>query len=245
MWKAKRIAVVVPAFCEQRLLPKTLATMPQFVDRVIVVDDGSPDDTWTVARRWARREDRIEVLRLGFNQGVGAAIVAGYRRALQTPADVVAVMAADAQMDPADLKDVLRPVVDESADYSKGDRLSHPHCDRMPPLRRFGTRVLGWLTGLAAGHTGIRDSQCGYTAICAATLRRLPLDRLYPHYGYPNDMLLRLAEHDAGIAQPPVRPVYADEQSGLNVRAVVAPIAGILLRGFARRVRRGLQRRLA
>ena len=66
-------------------------------------------------------------------------------------------------------------------------------------------------------------------------LHRLPLDDIYPRYGYPNDMILRLAEHGARITQPTVRPIYADEISGLSVPKIIVPISGILLRGALRR----------
>ncbi len=244
MWRNHNIAVVVPAYCEERLLPETLETMPDFVDRVIVVDDGSPDDTYEVARRRADVDDRIEALRLGYNSGVGAAIVAGYRRALELHADVVAVMAADAQMDPDDLERVLAPIVDGDADYSKGDRLAHRRADEMPTVRRLGTQILAAVTGLVAGEPQLSDSQCGYTAVSAAILRELPLDELYPRYGYPNDLLLRLAECDAELAQPAVRPVYGDEVSGFHWRAVIAPISAILLRGAGRRMWGPIRRRL-
>lgn len=236
MWRQSKVAVVVPAYREMHLLPKTLETMPDYVDQVVVVDDGSPDDTYGVACDCADGDPRVEVVRLGFNYGVGRAISVGYRRALQGGADVVAVMAADAQMDPDDLRTVLAPVVGGSADYSKGDRLAHREAQRMPPMRRLGTRVLAWMTGVVAGHPNIRDSQCGYTAISAPMLRRLPLDELYPRYGYPNDMLIRLILRDARIAQPVVRPIYGEEISGLKISAVVGPITGILLNGLIRRL---------
>lgn len=235
MWRDHKITVVVPAFREEKLLPTTLETMPDYVDHIIVVDDGSTDQTFQIARRWAQQDGRIEALRLGFNYGVGRAITAGYERALAHDADVVAVMVADAQMDPADLPDVLAPVVEGRADYSKGDRLSHGDRSKMPTIRRLGTALLARITGAVAGQPDLRDSQCGYTAISASMLRQLPLDELYPSYGYPNDLLLRLAERDARIAQPRVRPVYADEISGLKITSVALPISAILLRGILRR----------
>lgn len=238
MLEGKRVAVVVPAYCEEAILPRTLAGLPDFVDQVIVVDDGSPDRTFEVARALARKEARVEVVRLGFNQGVGRAIVRGYERALASGTDVVAVMAADDQMDPADLPAVLAPVLEGRADYVKGNRLRHPEIGRMPPLRRAGTAVLARLTSLVSGLEGLEDTQCGYTAISRQMLRALPLRELYPRYGYPNDMLIRLAEQGARVAQPVVRPVYADEVSGLKISRVVGPISGILLRGAMRRVRR-------
>lgn len=214
--------------------------MPDFVDHIVVVDDGSPDATFQVARELERDDARVEVVRLGFNYGVGRAISRGYEYALELGADVVAVMAADNQMDPDDLAQVIEPVVDERADYAKGNRLAHPASEQMPTLRRLGTRLLGKMTGAVCGLPELDDSQCGYTAISAEALAHVPLRKLYPRYGYPNDLLMRLTELGARIDQPVVRPVYATEQSGLRIPAVVLPITGILMRGALRRLRNRL-----
>ena len=238
MYRGATIAVVVPAHREERILPRMLARVPDFVDQIIVVDDGSPDATAEVARRAADLDPRITVLVLAQNQGVGRAITRGYEQALEQRADVVAVMAGDDQMDPADLPALLDPVVEGRADYAKGNRLAHTDWRRMPFVRRQGTRALATLTGVLAGYPSLRDSQCGYTAISAQALRQLPLDELYPRYGYPNDLLMRLGASRARLAQPAVRPVYADEVSGLRVSRVALPIGGILARGLLRRLRR-------
>lgn len=235
MFKQKTIGVVVPAYCEEQLLPRTLMSMPAFVDHIIVVDDGSSDATCQVAWSCAQIDPRIHVIRCGFNYGVGHAIVLGYIRALDLDVDVVAVMAADNQMDPDELQDVILPIVCGEADYAKGNRLAHQAIDQMPRLRRWGTHVLGRITGLLAGFEQLDDAQCGYTAISRQMLERLPLNELYPRYGYPNDLLLRLGEHDARLVQPAVRPVYADEVSGLRIHKVIVPISGILMRGAWRR----------
>lgn len=230
------VAVVVPAYCEERLLPKTLSGMPAFVDHIIVVDDGSRDATFEVAQALAHGDSRVHVIRLAFNQGVGLAIVRGYQRALDLGADVVAVMAADNQMDPAELWHVLEPVLADRADYAKGNRLVHQDIQNMPRLRKWGTHLLARVTGALAGYESLDDAQCGYTAISRRMLKRLPLDSMYPRYGYPNDMILRLGEQGARLEQPTVTPVYADEVSGFKVHQVVVPISGILLRGALRRV---------
>ena len=235
-----RVAVVIPAYREARLLPRTLSGIPPWVEHVVVVDDGSPDDTAQVAEAYAADDPRVDVVRLGQNQGVGRAIVTGYARAVELGAEALVVMAADDQMDPDDLPAVLAPLVSGQADYVKGERLSHPEAHRMPPVRRVGTRVLARLTGWASGLDGLDDTQCGYTALRRETFEALaPVhERLFPRYGYPNDLLIRLAEIDARVAQVTVRPVYADEVSGLRVHRVIVPISGILLRGAARRLRR-------
>jgi len=213
MWSHRRIAVVVPAYREERLIGRTLAGIPRWVDNIHVVDDASPDRTLESIR--AIRDPRIAVHAHGTNRGVGAAIATGYRAALATGADVVAVMAADDQMDPKDLAAVVRPVAERVADYVKGNRFRHAEWRKMPLARRMGSRALA---GLTRGATGLNvgDTQCGYTAISRAALQALPFEELWPRYGYPNDLLGMLAARQLRVCEVPVRPVYADEASGLR-----------------------------
>ncbi len=241
MRRQKTIAVVVPAYREERLLPLTLGGMPTWVDHIIIVDDGSDDDTYAVARAWARRDSRFVAIQLVPNRGVGRAICVGYEEASRLGADVIAVMAGDNQMDPAELDRVVDGVID-GADYVKGRRTQHAEVDRMPVARRLGTDLLAGLTRLAGGRSlsGLRDAQCGYTAIRAEIIKRLDLDAVYPRYGYPNDILLRLAAIGARVDEVEVRPVYADEVSGFRPRDVVGPIGGILMRGWIRRLRNSI-----
>src|SRR5579863_5330321 len=105
----KTIAVVVPAYNEQTLIAETIAGIPSFVDRIIVVDDASRDATAERARGFA--DPQIEVIVHERNRGVGAAIVTGYQRALAERIAVTAVMAGDNQMDPDELEGILGPVL--------------------------------------------------------------------------------------------------------------------------------------
>lgn len=232
----RRIAVVIPAHKEEKLLARVVDRLPDWIDVVVIVDDASPDDTFGVARRCAEHDARVQVIRFGFNQGVGAAIMRGYRRAVHQGAEVIAVMAGDDQMDPAELEGVCTPVALGQAGYAKGNRLAHPEAQRMPWLRRMGTRGLAKITGVIAGDYSLDDAQCGYTAISKEAIETLCLDDIYPRYGYPNDLILRLAERRVTMVQPTVRPIYADEVSGLRVHKVIVPISGILLRGTARKI---------
>jgi dolichol-phosphate mannosyltransferase len=209
----KRVAVVVPAYCEERLLGRTLSTLPAFVDAIYVVDDASPDDTSGVARRAA--DSRVRLLRHDANRGVGAAIATGYRAAFAEHADVVAVMAGDAQMSPDDLPAVLGPVLAGHADYVKGNRFRSPERRRMPWQRRLAGKVLSFATRVASG-LPVDDCQCGFTALGRRGASLLPLDELWPRFGYPNDLLLLAAQHGLRVAEVTVRPVYADERSGVR-----------------------------
>jgi glycosyltransferase involved in cell wall biosynthesis len=242
VFQGKTIAVVVPAHNEERLLPRALAQVPAYVDLVIVVDDGSTDGTARAAGS-ARRP--VVLLRHPCNRGVGAAIVTGYREALRRGADVVAVMAGDAQMDPRDLPRLLRPIALGGADYVKGDRFSWPRSFRKIPWWRFlGGLALSYLTRLTSGYWFLRDAQCGYTAISREALEVLPLSRLYPRYGYPNDLLGWLNACGLRVRQEPVRPVYGDETSGIHPLGIIPRLAWVLVRSAAMRVWHKYLRRL-
>ena len=216
MLEGARIAVVVPAHDESILICQVLDTMPSFVDHILVVDDASEDDTALVAERHG--DERVQVVRHPVNRGVGAAIATGYRLAVGAGAHAVAVMAGDGQMDPVDLPNVLWPLLDGAADYVKGVRLDHPEAAKMPKMRKLGTRVFGWATRHALGLPSLSDSQCGYTAITAEAIQRLDLQRLWPRFGYPNDLLCQLRVRGLRIAEVPVRPVYGTEKSELKTR---------------------------
>jgi glycosyltransferase involved in cell wall biosynthesis len=211
------LAVVVPAHNEERWIAETVRLMPAFVDHVIVVDDRSLDATSQAAE--GTGDPRLVVVRHAENRGVGAAIVTGYRQARALGAEVIAVMAGDGQMHPDDLAAVAGPVARGEADYVKGDRLAHPGVLRtMPPARLAGTALLAYLTRHAAGLDRLSDSQCGFTAIAGGAVDALDadLDRLWPRYGYPNDLIGAVARRGLRIEEVVVRPVYRGEYSGLR-----------------------------
>ena len=224
MQSGQVVAVVVPAFDEAERVALVVGRVPSWVDLVVVVDDGSRDGTaraaaHAAARRRAARGTAndggaVTVVQHPENRGVGAALVTGYRAALAAGADVVAVMAGDDQMDPVDLPAVVAPVLAGAA-YVKGNRFIHAERRRMPFERRLAGRALAALTRATTGLV-IDDSQCGYTALSAEAARSLPLDELWPRYGYPNDLLGMLAARGLRVTEVPVRPVYAGERSGIR-----------------------------
>jgi glycosyltransferase involved in cell wall biosynthesis len=239
MLDGKRVAVVVPAHDEEALLPETLAGVPEFVDRVYVVDDASDDATAERAQEAAQRDPRIAVVVHERNRGVGAAIISGYERALAERIDVTCVMAADNQMDPSDLAALAGPVARGEVDYAKANRLFTGQAWELIPKHRYlGNAVLSLLTKIASGYWHVADSQSGYTAIGLGTLERLDLHRIYPRYGFPNDMLVHLNVVNARVRDVPSRPVYGvGERSGIRLRSVVPRISWLLVKGFFWRLR--------
>ena len=238
MVKDKSICVVVPAYNESTQIGNVIETMPEFVDWIVVVDDASRDDTVEIARRYQRELKKIHLIEHQSNQGVGAAISSGYKWARDNECDVTAVMAGDGQMDPDELETIVMPVVDGSADYTKGNRLFYGDAWNMIPHYRYmGNSFFSLMTKVASGYWHIADSQSGYTAISLIALKRINLDQIYKDYGMPNDLLIKLNQHDFRVRDVHIKPVYnVGEKSGIKVRKVIPRISWLLFKGFWRRL---------
>lgn len=238
MFKNKTIAVVVPAHNEEKLIHKVLQTLPDWVDQVIVVDDCSTDNTSEIVRRHMKEDPRVCLIKHTENKGVGAAIASGYKVSMEKKCDISVVMAGDAQMDPDDLEAVVLPVAEGRVDYSKGNRLfAGKAWDIIPRHRYLGNAVLSLLTKIASGYWHVADSQCGYTAISRDALESIDVDKIYPRYGMPNDLLVKLNIAEQRVCDVPIRPVYnVGEVSGIRISRVVRTISGLLVRCFFQRL---------
>ncbi len=237
MYEGMAVAVVVPAHNEEALIGRTVASLPDFVDHVVVVDDGSTDRTAERAALAALGRPGFSLVVHPANRGVGAAILSGYRRSLQLGTDVSVVVGADAQMDPTEMPRLLEALRGQGVHYAKGNRFAFPGVTRaMPLVRLLGNTALSLLTRVTSGYWHLWDSQCGYTAIRREALRALDLSAVYPRYGYPNDLLAHLNAAGLSVAEVPVRPIYGHERSGIRVASVAVPILFLLLRSGLRRV---------
>lgn len=224
------VAVVVPARDEAPRIADVVRSVPPFVERIILVDDGSRDAT--VERALSVGDPRLEIIAHPLPKGVGAAITTGYRHAFARGADVVVVMAGDGQMAPEDLEPLLAPVVRGRAGYAKGNRLDHPEARRaMSFARRLGAEVLSRLTSLAVGCT-VRDSQCGYTAIARSAWSAIDSQPIWPSYGYPNDLLVRLARRGVACEEVPVRPIYVTKRGGMGAHHAIFVVPFVLARAL-------------
>jgi glycosyltransferase involved in cell wall biosynthesis len=184
-------------------------------------------------------DPRVEVIVHERNGGVGAAIVTGYKRALEERIDATAVMAGDNQMDPVELEGLVGPVLAGEVDYAKANRLISGRAWELIPRNRYlGNAMLSLLTKIASGYWHVADSQAGYAVISLPVLEQLDLDRIYTRYGFPNDLLVHLNVVNARVRDIPSRPIYnVGERSGIRIRKVVPRISWLLLKGFFWRMR--------
>jgi glycosyltransferase involved in cell wall biosynthesis len=231
VYRNRTVAVVMPAHNEGLHIRAVIDGIPSFVDLVVVVDDASTDRTADEAI--ASTRSNVVLLRRAKNGGMGCAIVDGFRVALDKGVDLVAVMDADGQMDSHQLPQLLEPIVDDETDFAKGNRFfSRQSFEEMPAYRVFGNLVLTFLTKVATGYWHMFDSENGYTAISARTLRRLPLHRLETGYQFPNRFLMELSAAGARVVDVAMPARYGEETSGIRPVRDGLAIVRALFTGF-------------
>src|SRR5215471_18384400 len=234
MYRNKTVAVVMPIHNEALQIEKAIHRVPQFVDLIIAVNDGSTDATSEILSRITDR--RLVKLEHDRNRGVGAATKTGYLFSLGAGVDLIAVMDGDGQMDGRDLHKLLDCAL-TGIDYAKGNRfLKSDSIDCMPRLRYFGNLFFSRLTRNAASFHQDLDAHCGYTVIKSRALARLPLEQLYDRYGFPTEMFFASCRAGLTIASVPVRTVYGDEISGINPLTTVPAIFFLIVRSYLRRL---------
>ncbi|MEA5666879.1 glycosyltransferase family 2 protein [Stenotrophomonas sp. MH1] len=230
------IAVVIPAYRASGSILGVLSQIDDGVDLVIVVDDACPESTGL--RVQAECVDpRVHVIFNERNQGVGGAMVAGYRKALELGATVCVKLDADGQMDPTLIPRFVQPILAGDADYTKGNRFFHVRdVAAMPPVRLIGNAGLSFLCKLSSGYWNLFDPTNGYTAIHADCLREVELDKLEKRYFFESDLLFRLHLVDAVVQDVPMRAVYEGEHSSLNPAREIPRFARSHVRNFLKRV---------
>jgi len=231
------IAVVVPAYKVEDQVEEVLRSIPRFVRHIIVVDDASPDTTGSIVERLAREDSRIQLLRHSRNQGVGGAMVTGYRQALELGAQVVVKVDGDGQMPLEYLPNLIIPLVEGSADYTKGNRFrDFTALRRMPAIRRIGNMVLSFLAKAATGYWTVFDPTNGFVGIRGDVLSQLPLDRIHRSYFFETSMLSNLYLLGAVVRDIRMPARYGGEKSSLSVARVSVEFPFRLAACFCRRL---------
>jgi|TARA_B100001971_G_C18192990_1_gene539770 glycosyltransferase involved in cell wall biosynthesis len=234
MYKEKKIAVVIPCYNEETQISRVIETMPEYVDRIIVVDDFSKDKSVAVVENLTKANSKIKLIKEKHNRGCGGALATGYTWARDKGFDVAVRMDGDGQMDPSELELLLEPVVNGETDYAKGNRLFTGEAFEMiPRARYFGNAVLSLLTKIASGYWHVADSQSGYTAMNRKVLKTMDWRFMYTRYGQPNHLLIMLNIFNFRVRDIAVKPIYGiGEKSGMRVRKVIFTLSWLLLKNF-------------
>jgi len=231
------IAVVIPAYCVENKIEGVIASLPIYIQHVIVVDDASLDNTSNIVLQHMNNNSRLMLIRHSHNQGVGGATISGFRKALELEAEIVVKIDGDGQMDPKYLPSLLLPIIMGKANYTKGNRFrDFVALRQMPTIRRLGNIELGFLTKLAKGYWNVFDPTNGYIAIQANMLKQLPLERVDNTYFFETSMLAELYLIGAYVLDIPMPARYGDQSSNLHIHQVLFEFPPRLLITLIRRI---------
>ena len=231
------IAAVIPCYRVEREIQSVLRTIPSYIKHIIVVDDASPDSTADIVAVAGKADDRILLIQHPSNQGVGGAMVTGYRKALDLDAQVVVKIDGDGQMDMGHLTNLLQPLIDGKADYTKGNRFrDFKSLQQMPFIRRVGNMGLAFLAKAATGYWHIFDPTNGFNAIRGEVLAELPLDKIDRTYYFETSMLANLYLIGAVVKDIPMPARYQNEVSSLLVHRILFEFPPRLFSTFLRRL---------
>ena len=227
----------MPCFNVEQEIAGVIRGLPSWVETAIAVNDGSTDGTAAVLNQLAAEDPRLTVIHRERNGGVGAAMVTGFRAALQSEADFIVKMDGDGQMDSAELPRLLQPLLEGRADYAKGNRFRHlKDLERMPRVKLIGNIVLTFVTKLVSGYWQVSDVQNGFTAISREALESLHLDRLESGYSFENSVLALLNPENRPVADVPMPALYGNERSNIRVGRILLGFPPRLARMFFRRL---------
>jgi dolichol-phosphate mannosyltransferase len=236
MIENKRIAVVIPCFRVADQIVKVLERIPKDVDAIYVVDDCCDQKSGQLVED-NFLDKSIVVIYHEVNQGVGGAVITGYKQAIKDGMDIVVKIDGDNQMDPSLISKFVAPIAKGEADYTKGNRFfNFTDASGMPKIRLVGNIALSFLTKASSGYWKIFDPTNGYTAISTVLLRIMPLEKISKRYFFESDILFRLSIANAKVVDISMKAVYEDEESNLHVRKILLPFLKGNIKNFLKRI---------
>ena len=232
----KKIAVVIPCYKVKRHIVKLVQSVGRYVDLIIVVDDCCPEGSGNFLASKVKKSN-LMVIKNDTNKGVGGAVKVGYLKALELNADIIVKIDGDGQMDPGLIPDFINPLLDDLADYSKGNRFFYiSNLKKMPKIRVFGNSILSFINKISSGYWDLFDPTNGFTAINSKVLSKLEIDKIENGYFFESDILFRLNTIRAVVFDVPINAIYGDEESGLEIKKILVPFILFHIRNFLKRI---------
>lgn len=231
------LSVIIPCYNVSKHIEKVVNGLPNEIDYIITVNDCSTDETLSILENLSATNQKIHVINHSLNQGVGGAMISGYKKSLELNATITIKMDGDGQMDAANIKNLIQPLLEDKADFSKGNRFRDLKAlQAMPAVRRIGNLGLSFLIKAASGYWNIFDPTNGFTAIKNETLSIINFNKLHKRYYFETSMIAELYFCNAVIADVPMQAIYGDEVSGLSSTKTLFEFPPKLLVTFLRRI---------
>lgn len=217
----EKITVVIPCYKEKSKILDVLSKFDSTITHIIVIDDACPEGTGEFVLK-NNNDTRVQLVTHKYNQGVGAATISGYLKAIELGSDIIVKVDGDGQMDPSMIKTLIRPIQRGEADYTKGNRFYRLYgLSKMPPVRLIGNLILSFASKMSSGYWKLFDPTNGFTAIHAKVAEQLPVDKCHKGYFFESDILFQLNMLRAVVIDVPIQAIYGDEKSSLKISNIL------------------------
>jgi len=231
------ITVVIPCYNVSRHIKDVINQLPPEVTWIIAVNDCSKDDTEKILVHLKESNGKIILITHEINQGVGGAMKTGFKKSVELNSDIIIKMDGDNQMDSSYIPSLIKPLIENKADYTKGNRFrDFKALKKMPVIRRIGNLGLSFCIKAASGYWNIFDPNNGFVAISKDMLKSINLDKIHKRYFFESSMLIELYHADAVIQEIPMKAKYGDEISHLSLTRTLLGFPPKLLKAFIRRI---------
>jgi len=231
-----KIAVVIPCYKVKKHIKEVLKAIPKVIGKIYVVDDYCPEGSGQFIASF-NKDPRVSIIYHSKNKGVGGAVISGYKQALADKQSIIVKLDGDGQMDPVFIPNLIKPILEEQADYTKGNRFfTLESLSSMPNIRKFGNACLSFINKISSGYWDIMDPTNGFTAIHQTALKLLPLNKLENRYFFESDMLFRLGTVRAVVKDIPMQSIYKNEDSNLQINQTIMSFPKLYCKSFFKRV---------
>lgn len=234
--KPQKIAAIIPTYKARNHVLGVIDKIGPEVCKIYVIDDCCPDCSGDFVANNCK-DPRVHIIKHTQNQGVGGAVISGYKAAIADGMDILVKIDSDGQMDPDLILDFVMPILNGEADYTKGNRFFDIEKVRsMPKIRLFGNAALSLMCKLSSGYWNLFDPTNGYTAIHANVAHHLPFNKISQRYFFETDILFRLNTLRAVTIDIPMEAKYGDEVSNLKISKIIVEFFIKHLRNFLKRI---------
>ena len=234
MLNQNKIAVVIPYYNASDHIVDVVRELPDFIDNIYIVDDCGDE---TLPKEELSVFKNLVYLTNEVNIGVGGATKAGFKAAIVDNIDIVVKVDADDQMNTSYIEALINPLINNNAEYAKGNRFrDFKALKSMPLVRKIGNLVLSFLTKAATGYWNNFDPTNGFFAIKTETLAKLDYDNIADRYYFETSLIAELYFQDARIKDIAMPAIYGTEKSSMSVWKMPFVFLPKLFKTFVKRI---------
>ncbi len=237
---SKKISIVIPCYKVKNQIINVLEKLNnKNISNIYVIDDCCPESSGDVAQNYLieNKISNIKIIKNVKNLGVGGATKRGFEEAVKDNNDIIIKLDGDDQMDVNNIDKLIKPLLNEEYDFSKGNRFFNlSDLKGMPKIRIFGNALLSFFCKLSTGYWNIFDPTNGFLAINAKVIKILPLEKISNSYFFEIDLLFRLSTLRARIIDIPMKAIYKDEISNLKINKIIFEFLRKIFMNFIKRI---------